>query len=86
MTEYRRDVYEEPADPTDRVVVSRRTEVERPATRVVTQVPQTGYVRDRDPLTTATAASRMIQTVVWAVVVLAILIVGILVLVHYNII
>ena len=44
------------------------------------------HLNQQDPVSTANAASRLIQTIVWAVVVLTILVVGILILVHYKII
>ncbi len=82
MVEERREVvsdeYVEPAPVRERVV-------ERPATRVVEE-PAPTYVQRRDPVGNSMAASSMIQTVVWAVVVLVLLIVAILVLIHFKII
>lgn len=58
--------------------------VEEPAPTYVDSTPT--YVRRRDPIGNTMAASAMIQTLVWAAVVIVLLVVGILVLVHYNII
>jgi len=85
MVEQRREVVtEEYDDPTveRRVVESPRTTEQ---SRVVDE-PAPTYVRRQDPVGNSIAAGSLIQTVVWAVVVLVLLIVGILVLIHYNII
>lgn len=72
--------------PVDRQVVTERSRVvEEPAPRIVEQ-PAPTYVQRRDPIGNSIAAGSLIQTVVWAVVVIVLLVVGILVLVHYNII
>lgn len=90
MVEERRDVvseeYVDQAPASDVVVERPRTVVEEPATRVVSEHPTTTYVRRQDPVANTMAASSLIQTLVWAAVVLIVLVVGILVLVHYSII
>ncbi|MGI8968848.1 MAG: hypothetical protein ACR2GA_07065 [Chloroflexota bacterium] len=58
-------------------VVERR--VEEP-TRVVESAPATRYVHSDDPVGNVMAASQLIQTIVWAVVVLVLLVVALLAL------
>ncbi|GEM_PF-2302275 len=89
MVEERREVVsEEYVDPAP----VRETVVETPTRRVVqepvTQVrePSTTYVRSSDPVGNSIAAGNLIQTVVWAVVLLVLLVVLILVLLHLKII
>lgn len=78
-------VREERVEPTDVVVEEPVNRVVQPATRVVEE-PSTTYVRRRDPVGHTMAASTLIQTLVWSAVVLILVVVGILVLVRYNII
>jgi hypothetical protein len=79
----RREVVE--ADPD--VVVEDEPVVRRPRRRmVVDDTPGTTYVNRSDPVGNSFAASSLIQTIVWSVVVLVLLVVGILVLLHYGII
>ena len=81
MYEERREVVTGAPETTE---VHRET-VERPARRVVEESAPT-YVQRHDPVGNTVAANSMITTIVWAIVVIALLIVGILVLVHYGII
>ena len=87
MTEERRVVYDDgtvPAEPvaTEPVTAVPRTVVERvPATTVprtvVEQAPMTRtIVNNDDPVANAYAASQLIQTIVWSVVVLVLLVVA----------
>ncbi|HZT96715.1 MAG TPA: hypothetical protein VFB34_07740 [Chloroflexota bacterium] len=82
---------DEVVDPTDEIVETRPARVYR-RERVVREVPATTYepppvyTQPADPAANAAAAGNLIMTVVFSVVVLTILVVGILVLVHYNII
>jgi hypothetical protein len=50
-----------------------------PAT-VVERRPRTAYVADDDPLRNAIAATQLIQTIVWSIVVLVLLVVALLAL------
>lgn len=79
MEEQRTVVTQTDTPAADRVVVQEQ------APRVVEERAPT-YVRRSDPVGNSIAASSMIQTVVWAVVVIVLLIVGILVLVHLKVI
>ena len=79
-----RVVVEQPTSPTPIVSQPATTVVEEPAPTYVESSPT--YVRRRDPLGNTMAASAMIQTLVWAAVVIVLLVVGILVLIHYHII
>lgn len=80
--EERREVV---ADDTDPTVVRRDTVVEERGRRVVEE-PANTYVQRNDPIGTSIATSNLIQTIVWAAVIIVVVVVGILVLVHYNII
>ncbi|HEV3311504.1 MAG TPA: hypothetical protein VG815_13410 [Chloroflexota bacterium] len=79
VQERRSTVTEERVEPDEPVVVQ-----ESPGVRVVEE-PSTTYVQHRDPVATSIAAGSLIQTVVWAVVVIVAVVVGILVLVHFKI-
>lgn len=84
IEERREIVTDDQADP-DPTVVRHDTVVEQRPRRVVEE-PSTTYVRSSDPVGNSMAATSLIQTVVWSVVVIVILVIGILVLLHYNII
>jgi hypothetical protein len=92
VVEERRTVTEEYVDPTDREVVVQqpRTVVEQPVQRVVEEPApayvEPTYIHRRDPIGSTIATGNLIQTVVWAIVVLVLLVVGILVLVHLKVI
>lgn len=95
MVEERREVIseEQVSTPGDLEVVTDSSRVvQQPVQRVVeepvqrvTQEPGTTYVQRRDPVGSSIAAGSLIQTVVWAIVVLVLLVVGILILVHFKI-
>jgi hypothetical protein len=82
MYEERREVVADDAPDTE---VRRETVTEHPSRRVVEETPPT-YVDRSDPVRNTAAAGNLINTLVWAVVVIVILVVGILVLLHYGII
>jgi hypothetical protein len=72
-------------DVTPAQTVHRETVVSSP--NQVVSDPEPAYVQRRsDPMLNSMAASGMIQTVIWSIVVIALLVVGILVLLHYGII
>jgi hypothetical protein len=68
-------VTDQPAETVDTAPVAERRVVRQPAT-VVEQVPTRRTVVSDDPVGNAYAASQMIQTIVWAVVVLVLLVVA----------
>ncbi len=78
MTDERRVVYsDEEVEAPDYVQVDPDTVVERRPARTVVEQPVTRtYVNHDDPVGNAIAASSLIQTIVWAVVVLVLLIVA----------
>lgn len=82
MNEDREAVTNEPAPET---VITEEPAVAQRTHRVLTEEPTTTYVQRSNPIGNAFAASSLIQTIVWAVVVLVLLVVAILVLVHYKI-
>lgn len=83
--EERRVVETDPAVTTDRVVETEPVAAEpatvaaEPAT-VVERRPTTRYVTTDDPIGNVYAASQLIQTIVWSVVVLVLLVVALLAL------
>lgn len=80
MTYEEREVVE-PADTVN--TVPAETEVVRPRT-VVEPAPVHRTVVSDDPVGNAFAASQMIQTIVWAIVVIVLLIVALLILHRYT--
>ena len=70
--EERRVVTDQPADTVDTVSAD-NTVVEQPATVVERRRPATRTVVTEDPVGNAYAASQMITTIVWSVVVLVLL-------------
>jgi hypothetical protein len=54
--------------------------VRREPTTVVERRPRTTIVHDDDPIANAYAASQLVQTIIWAIVVLVLLVVALLAL------
>jgi hypothetical protein len=73
--EERQVVTDQPVETVDTVPATEQRVVQQPAT-VVEQVPSRRTVVQDDPVGNAYAASQMIQTIVWAVVVLVLLVVA----------
>lgn len=73
MTEERRVVYSDGTAPAEPVTTEPTTAV--PQT-VVERAPATRTIVNKDPVANAYAASQLIQTIVWSVVVLVLLIVA----------
>lgn len=79
MYERREVVDEDPDTVVEEEPVARRR-------RVVRDAPATTYVDRSDPIGNTIAASNLIGTIVWSVVVLVLLAIAILILLHYGII